>query len=153
MEKMGFDRKWRNMILGCISSVNFAILLNGQPGKKFAPSRGLKQGDPLSPYLFLLLSKVIDDFCLASGQKVNKSKSSIFFGCNVSGHLSTQLASILGMEIVGDPSSYLGVPAIWRRSKKTGLAYIKGRLLEKLQGWKKDFLSQAGREVLIKPMA
>ena len=58
MEKMGFDSKWRSLILGCISSVNFAILLNGQPGKKFAPSRGLRQGNPLSPYLFLIVSEV-----------------------------------------------------------------------------------------------
>lgn len=42
MEKLDFDSRWRNLILGCISSVNFAILLNGQPGSKFAPSCGLR---------------------------------------------------------------------------------------------------------------
>ncbi|KAM1061638.1 hypothetical protein ACFX2A_026642 [Malus domestica] len=75
MEKIGFDSRWRNMILGCISLLNFAILLNGQLGPKFASLCGLRQRDLLSPYLFLLveeknyqyLIQLIDDYCSASG--------------------------------------------------------------------------------------
>lgn len=58
MEKMGFDNRWRSLIKGCILSVNFAILLNRQPDSKFAPLRGFRQRDLLSPYLFLLVSEV-----------------------------------------------------------------------------------------------
>ncbi|TQD76541.1 hypothetical protein C1H46_037913 [Malus baccata] len=58
-EKWGFNNSWRKLIMGCISSVNFAILLNGHLGSKFAPSRGLRQGDPLSPYLFHLVNEVL----------------------------------------------------------------------------------------------
>ena len=191
MEKLGFDSRWCTLILGCISSVNFSILLNGQPGSKFVPSRGLRQGDPLSPYLFLFVSevlslliqqecdrnrvkgiqtcpsgptishilfaddtliflkaevencrnliKLIDDYCVAYGQQVNKAKSSVFFGANVPDSLSAQLRDILGMELVRDPGVYLGVP--------------EGTLMGKLKGWKKSSLSQAGREVLIKAVA
>ncbi|KAM2811675.1 hypothetical protein COP1_044291 [Malus domestica] len=59
MEKMAFNSKWRRLVMGCVNSVNFAIILNGQPKKKFAPSQGLCQRDPLSPYLFLLVSEVL----------------------------------------------------------------------------------------------
>ncbi|KAM2058261.1 hypothetical protein ACFX16_030853 [Malus domestica] len=116
-EKLGFNDSWRKLIMGSISSVNFAILLNGHLGSKFAQSRGLRQGDPLSLFiqqacdkkwirkvqmnplgpnishilfaddaLIILeveemncrhLIQLIDDFCAASGQQVNKSKSNV----------------------------------------------------------------------------
>ena len=57
------------------------------------------------------------------------------------------------MERADDAGVYMGVPSTWGRSKKGGFSYIKGRLLGKLQSWKKTSLSQAGREVLIKAMA
>ncbi|XP_068339187.1 uncharacterized mitochondrial protein AtMg00310-like [Pyrus communis] len=60
------------------------------------------------------------------------------------------MGNALGMTVVINPGTYLGVPAIWGRSKKHGLAYVKGRVMEKLQGWKQNTLSRAGKEVLIK---
>lgn len=58
LEKLGFNALWINMIMTCISSPTYAVLINGEPKGFIRPTRGLRQGDPLSPYIFLLCAKV-----------------------------------------------------------------------------------------------
>lgn len=57
MERMGFGSIWIHLIMGSVESVNFYVLLNGFPRQYFRPKRGLRQGDPLSPYHFLLCAE------------------------------------------------------------------------------------------------
>ena len=57
MEKLGFCEKWVSLVYECISTVSYSILVNGEPRGDIRPSRGIRQGDPLSPYLFLLCSE------------------------------------------------------------------------------------------------
>ena len=57
MEKLGFHQRWRGLMMQCISSVTYAVRINGKPKGHITPTRGLWQGDLFSPYLFLLCAE------------------------------------------------------------------------------------------------
>jgi hypothetical protein len=57
MRKMGFDEKWISLIMLCISSVKYQFKVNGSCTDVVIPQRGLRQGDPISPYIFLICAE------------------------------------------------------------------------------------------------
>ena len=65
MTKLGFDQRWVNLIMACVKSVKYRVRFNSIEIDTISPTRGLRQGDPLSPYLFLLVAEGLS--CMLKG--------------------------------------------------------------------------------------
>ncbi|XP_062014013.1 uncharacterized protein LOC133730438 [Rosa rugosa] len=130
--------------------MDWSFLRKGKPRGLVIPSRGLRQGDPSSPYLFLIgagddsmiyaqasldacyeLQDVIETYGRASGQLVNFDKSSVIFSKNVSSELQGEISSLLGVEIVASHERYLGLPTYVGKKKTATFQYIKENLAKK----------------------
>ena len=69
LNAFGFDSKVRKIISQLFSTSSLAILVNGAPSDFFKPSRGLRQGDPLSPILFIILAECLGRLIEKSNQE------------------------------------------------------------------------------------
>lgn len=92
MDKKGFGSEWRSWIRGYLSTVSFSVLINGRPRGKFKGSNGLRPGDPLSPFLFILVADGL-------GRLMEKAKLKGIFKGFVAGKVKIE---VLHLQFVDD---------------------------------------------------
>lgn len=63
LKRLGFRGLWIQWVIECVTTLSYSFLINGTPYGKVTPSRGLRQGDPISPYLFILCTEVLSGLC------------------------------------------------------------------------------------------
>ncbi|XP_015972358.1 uncharacterized protein LOC107495706 [Arachis duranensis] len=174
MTQLGFDPRWIGWIQEVVTTVSYSVVV--EEGLSFllnkAEQNRLISGiqinrrcPPINHLLFaddsILFSRASEDGCYNilkiltlyesfSGQKVNLSKSAVFFSNNTPGKMRTALANRLNIRHIGAQDKYLGLPSTVNRSKKETFGAIKEKVREKIQGWKRHLLSTSGRHVLIK---
>lgn len=201
MEQMGFSVKWRTWIKGCLESAFASVIVNGSPTKEFKLHKGLRQGDPISPFLFIIavealhvsiqeakckgifqgidvgsnninishlqfaddaiilgkwsvdnaknLCRILRCFHLASGLKVNFSKSKLY-GVGVNFSETTRLASYLCCQASKFPCIYLGLPLGANMNIGCNWKPIIDKFHKRLSSWKAKTLLYGGRLTLLK---
>lgn len=144
---MNFNKRWIDWISAIFRSSKILILVNGSPTDEFSPTRGLRQGDPLSPLLFNLVSEVFSK--LLERAEINFGKSSLH-GYNQTSHCLNNWASTLGCQVGGGSISYLG--ASIGGSPKSLMFWnpLLKRIKQKAQTLDADSLPLAGRVILLK---
>lgn len=169
---MNFLSHWIHLISQCVTTTSFKVQVNGNLAEPFLPSVGLRQGDPISPYLFILCMNVLSSLMIKAqdegslkGIKVSRRALPInnliyaddvflFFKAN----LESCEAFVLDLEsckaskfkMVDMFNKYLGsFMDEGTRSRKI-FKDIQEKLPTKVSSWKSKLISQARRIVLIK---
>ncbi|GJX39372.1 putative RNA-directed DNA polymerase, eukaryota, reverse transcriptase zinc-binding domain protein [Tanacetum coccineum] len=201
LSALGFCSKWMRWIQLCLQTSRSSALVNGSPSAEFLISRGLRQGDPLSPFLFLIIMeglntvlkdvvgsglihgtkvgdtnlnishsfyaddvvivsewnkqdmeniiRVMQVFYLASGLKINISKSNVY-EIGVSSEEIKDMARETGCASGSLPFVYLGLPIGSNMNLIVNWQFMIDRFRRKLSTWKANMLSIGGRFTLIK---
>ena len=89
----------------------------------------------------------------ASGQTINKHKTSLFFSKNTSIEVKREIRQLLGARVMNECDKYLGLPMASVKSKVGTFKELHEKITKRVLGQKKKVISKAGQEVLIKTMA
>ncbi|GJV67471.1 putative RNA-directed DNA polymerase, eukaryota, reverse transcriptase zinc-binding domain protein [Tanacetum coccineum] len=166
LHNLGFGFTWRSWIKACLESSRTSILVNGSPTSEFSVKRDLRQGDPFSPFLFIIVMeglhmalseashsdlihgiKIV--FYLTSGLKINIHKSNVY-GVGVSDNEVHSMSNDIGCSTGSFPFTYLGLPIGANMNLTVSWKVLLDRFDARLSKWKANLLSIGGRLTLIK---
>ncbi|KAA3472560.1 reverse transcriptase [Gossypium australe] len=153
MRKMIFDPKWIRLIMKCISTVSYSVVLNNQAGNWHNTKKTSKESKQVEEALkfhtyylqmtalplekrrkgeLAFLKRILQEYRRCSGQIVNFEKSSVFFNSNTGFEEKRMVSQLLGVRSSNDPESYLGLPNMVGRRKKEAFLNPKDRFKQKI---------------------
>lgn len=97
-----------------------------------------------------VIADILDRFCMASGHKVNASKTHIYFSPSTRSEVASAISNRLGFSKVDDLGLYLGLPLFHERVTNATFQFLIDKVRSKLSGWNANSLSLAGRITLAK---
>ncbi|XP_060202575.1 uncharacterized protein LOC132630997 [Lycium barbarum] len=151
LRKMGFAEIFIDMVWRMIANNWYSILLNGQAYGFFHSTRGVKQGDPLSPALFILSADVLSR-ALNSLFENNEFRNDIIIFSSADARsleLIMEVETITGFKRGTFLFTYLGCPVTHSRKRKVDYNDLIKKVKNRLQTWKGRLLSFGGKAVLI----
>ena len=99
------------------------------------------------------LQRIFQVYEAASGQQLNRTKTSLFFNSNTDTSVKEEIKNRFGAQVIKNHEKYLGLPLMVGRNKRNSFNSIKEKLAKKLSGWKEKLLSKVRKEILIKVVA
>ena len=99
------------------------------------------------------MRKILNSFAVGSGQEINLTKSFIYYGARVKKQDKKIIELTLNIQGKAGFGKYLGLQADFGHSKKAVFEDVRERIESRMMGWAEQFLSQAGKEILIKAVA
>ncbi|XP_074359953.1 uncharacterized protein LOC141700078 [Apium graveolens] len=142
MAKFGFSGVWIDRIMQFISSVSYSFLHNGEEFGCVFPERGLRLGDPISPYIYIMcvegLSAIIR----------RDEEAELIHGCRIARGAPKDRQEVqeqLQVHENENPGNYLGLPMRVGQNKKAVFGFLVERVSSKLQAWGMGNISKAGK--------
>uniref|UniRef100_A0A2N9HT90 CCHC-type domain-containing protein n=1 Tax=Fagus sylvatica TaxID=28930 RepID=A0A2N9HT90_FAGSY len=166
----GFGSTWINWVSQCISTPSFSILINGSPFGYFKSSRGLRQGDPLSPFLFVIgadiLSRLLqraENLGTLQGIKISPrcpqishlqfADDLLIFSKSNTTNATTILDCLVSYQSWSGQKINYSKSAIIFQAKSSSFQDLVEKIQNRVAGWKTKLLSQAARTTLISNVA
>ncbi|XP_071727512.1 uncharacterized protein [Rutidosis leptorrhynchoides] len=166
MEIMGFGMKRRKWILPCLNSASISILVNRSPTNKFKLERGVRKGDPLSPFLFILAAEGLNLLVksavrnkMYNGVEIGRDKIPIshlqyaddtIINVNVDLVEVEAMACLVVCKVGKFPCTYLGLPIGSNMNKMERWKLVVAKFEKMLTDWKACSISFGRRLTLVK---